>query len=32
MQVPSNRIRVVGHGADDHDLTHPIAWLSGLEE
>ena len=32
MQVPSSRIRVVGHGADDHDLTHPIAWLSGLEE
>jgi hypothetical protein len=32
MLVPSRRIRVVGHGADDHDLTHPIAWLSGLEE
>lgn len=32
MQVPSSRIRVVGHGAADHDLTHPIAWLSGLEE
>ena len=32
MRVPSSRIRVVGHGADDHDLTHPIAWLSGLEE
>ncbi|MBY6153376.1 hypothetical protein KUV47_09150 [Vannielia litorea] len=32
MHVPSSRIRVVGHGANDHDLTHPIAWLSGLEE
>ncbi|MBN4097047.1 hypothetical protein [Methylobacterium sp. OT2] len=32
MQVPSSRIRVVGHGAEDHDLTHPIAWLSSLEE
>jgi hypothetical protein len=32
IQVPSCRIRVVGHSADDHDLTHPIAWLSGLEE
>ncbi|SMF60637.1 hypothetical protein SAMN02982989_1093 [Xaviernesmea oryzae] len=25
------RIRVVGHDAGDHDLTHPIRWLSGLE-
>ena len=25
------RIRVVGYGADEHDLTHPIRWLSGLE-
>ncbi|EJB02273.1 hypothetical protein Rleg9DRAFT_7301 [Rhizobium leguminosarum bv. trifolii WSM597] len=25
------RIKVVGHGADEHDLTHPIRWLSGLE-
>jgi len=32
MQIPSSRIRVVGHGGDDHDLTHPIAWLSGLVE
>jgi hypothetical protein len=31
MPVPSSRIRVVGHGAGDHDLTHPIAWLSGLD-
>ncbi|MFN3171237.1 MAG: hypothetical protein ACE37E_11150 [Hyphomicrobiales bacterium] len=27
----SRRIRVVGHGAGGHDLTHPIAWLSGVE-
>lgn len=27
----STRIRVVGHGAGEHDLTHPIRWLSGLE-
>lgn len=27
----SRRIRVVGHGAAPHDLTHPIAWLSGVE-
>lgn len=27
----SRRIRVVGHGAGCHDLTHPIAWLSGVE-
>lgn len=27
----SRRIRVVGHGAGYHDLTHPIAWLSGVE-
>lgn len=27
----SRRIKVVGHGAGDHDLTHPIAWLSGVE-
>jgi hypothetical protein len=26
----SKRIRVVGHGAGSHDLTHPIAWLSGV--
>lgn len=26
----SRRIRVVGHGAGPHDLTHPIAWLSGV--
>jgi hypothetical protein len=26
----SRRIRVVGHGAGSHDLTHPIAWLSGV--
>lgn len=30
-KVASRRIRVVGHGAGAHDLTHPIAWLSGLE-
>jgi hypothetical protein len=28
----SKRIRVVGHGADEHDLTHPVRWLSGLED
>ncbi|WP_292511555.1 hypothetical protein [Methylobacterium sp.] len=28
--VAGRRIRVVGHGAGAHDLTHPIAWLSGL--
>ena len=28
---PSTRIRVVGHEAGQHDLTHPIRWLSGLE-
>ena len=27
----SKRIRVVGHGAGVHDLTHPVRWLSGLE-
>lgn len=27
----SERIRVVGHGAGRHDLTHPIRWLSGRE-
>lgn len=27
----SRRIKVVGHGAGCHDLTHPIAWLSGVE-
>lgn len=27
----SRRIKVVGHGAGHHDLTHPIAWLSGVE-
>jgi hypothetical protein len=27
----SRRIIVVGHGAGRHDLTHPIAWLSGVE-
>jgi len=27
----SKRIRVVGHGAAEHDLTHPVRWLSGLE-
>lgn len=29
---PSTRIRVVGHNAGPHDLTHPIRWLSGLEQ
>ena len=28
----SKRIRVVGHGANEHDLTHPVKWLSGLED
>jgi hypothetical protein len=28
----SKRIRVVGHGANKHDLTHPVRWLSGLED
>lgn len=28
--VASRRIRVVGHGAGSHDITHPIAWLSGV--
>lgn len=27
----SERIRVVGYGAEQHDVTHPIRWLSGLE-
>jgi hypothetical protein len=27
----SERIQVVGYGADQHDLTHPVKWLSGLE-
>jgi Double-GTPase 1 len=27
----STRIRVVGHGAGEHDLTHPVRWLSGIE-
>lgn len=26
----SRRIKVVGNGAGPHDLTHPIAWLSGV--
>jgi hypothetical protein len=30
-RVASKRIKVVGHGAGQHDLTHPIAWLSGFE-
>jgi hypothetical protein len=28
---PSSRIKVVGNGVGQHDLTHPIRWLSGLE-
>jgi hypothetical protein len=28
----SKRIKVVGHGASEHDLTHPILWLSGLDK
>lgn len=28
---PSTRIQVAGYGAGQHDLTHPIRWLSGLE-
>ena len=27
----SERVRVVGYGAEQHDLTHPVRWLSGLE-
>ena len=27
----SERVRVVGYGAGEHDLTHPVRWLSGLE-
>lgn len=27
----SKRIQVVGHAAVEHDLTHPVRWLSGLE-
>ncbi|MDW5312995.1 hypothetical protein [Rhizobium sp. PL01] len=27
----SARVEVVGYGADKHDLTHAIRWLSGLE-
>jgi hypothetical protein len=27
----SKRIRVEGHDAGKHDLTHPVRWLSGLE-
>lgn len=27
----SNRIQIVGYGAQASDLTHPIRWLSGLE-
>jgi hypothetical protein len=27
----SARLRVVGYGATQHDLTHPVRWLSGLE-
>lgn len=29
--IAGRRIRVVGHDAGAHDLTHPIAWLSGLD-
>jgi hypothetical protein len=27
IKIPSERIRVVGHGAQQHDLTSPIRWL-----
>ncbi|SDF29895.1 hypothetical protein SAMN05216337_105054 [Bradyrhizobium brasilense] len=27
----STRIRVLGYGAGEHDLTHPVRWLSGME-
>ncbi|UIJ82421.1 hypothetical protein [Rhizobium leguminosarum] len=27
----SKRIQVVGYGAAEHDLTHPVRWLGGLE-
>ena len=29
--VASKRIKVVGNGAGEHDLTHPLLWLSGLD-
>lgn len=32
VKVAGERIKVVGHGAGAHDLTHPIQWLSGLED
>lgn len=28
----SERVKVVGYGAALHDLTHPIRWLSGLDD
>lgn len=28
----SKRIRIVGHDVGDHDLTHPILWVCGLDE
>lgn len=30
MRNPSERIRVVGHGAGQHDLTAPLRWLMGV--
>ncbi|QND23749.1 hypothetical protein HB774_30150 (plasmid) [Rhizobium leguminosarum bv. viciae] len=32
VKIPGERIKVVGHGASAHDLTHPIQWLSGFED
>lgn len=29
--IAGERIKVVGNGASEHDLTHPIRWLGGLE-
>lgn len=31
MRIAGERIKVIGHNAAAHDLTHPIRWLSGLE-
>lgn len=29
--IAGERIKVVANGASEHDLTHPIRWLGGLE-
>nr|WP_255616625.1 hypothetical protein [Microvirga puerhi] len=31
VKIAGERIKVVGHDAANHDLSHPIRWLSGLE-